>query len=183
MKIVIEFHRTRDADDAHAIVGRESVEAADLDNAIGIARQLLRTLEMPQRPDSVTITDEKGATLYSGILECPGNGRRKAAIVNVCNDTERLRNVRAIGIWENEGGAPGRDCLDEQYARRIEADRCWTVYHVFTGVPAQVDGQTTTGLSRLEATDRMFSLNRRGNDGRHTTRARSTLSKIEDSLS
>ncbi|WP_328600440.1 hypothetical protein [Mesorhizobium xinjiangense] len=43
MKIAIEFHRTRDADDAHAIVGRESVEAADLDSAIGIARQLSQT--------------------------------------------------------------------------------------------------------------------------------------------
>nr|WP_157020249.1 hypothetical protein [Mesorhizobium xinjiangense] len=107
--------------------------------------------------------------------------------MNVCNDTEMLRKVRAIGVWENEGGASGPDCLDEQFGRRIEADRSWTVYHVFTGVPAHGDGRTTTGLSRLEATDRMFSLNRRGNDGRHkdrdTTRARSTQSTMEDCLS
>ena len=30
MKIVIEFYRTRQEDDAHAIVGRETDEATDL---------------------------------------------------------------------------------------------------------------------------------------------------------
>ena len=37
MKIVIEFYRTRDADDAHAVVARETTEAADLNEAIEIA--------------------------------------------------------------------------------------------------------------------------------------------------
>ena len=69
MKIVIEFYRTRDADDAHAIVGRETAEAADLDDAIGIAQRLSQTLDMPQRPDAMTITDANGATLYSGALD------------------------------------------------------------------------------------------------------------------
>ena len=35
MKIVIEFYRTRDTDDAHAVVGREMLKVADLDDAIG----------------------------------------------------------------------------------------------------------------------------------------------------
>ena len=64
---------------------------------------------------------------------------------------------------------PGRDSMDHQYGRRIEADRSWTVYHVFTGVPAHADGQTMTGLSRSDATDGMLSLNRR-NDGRRKDR-------------
>ena len=51
--------------------------------------------------------------------------------------------------------------LDRQYGRRIEADRSWTVYHVFTGVPAHADGQIMTGLSRSDATDGMLSLNGR----------------------
>jgi len=34
MKVVIEFYRTRETDDAHAVVGREAVEAVDLANAI-----------------------------------------------------------------------------------------------------------------------------------------------------
>jgi hypothetical protein len=77
------------------------------------------------------------------------------------NETERVRNATALGAWENEGGAPGRDSLDHQYGRRIETDRSWTVCHVFTGVPAHADGQTMTGLSRSDATDGMLSLNRR----------------------
>lgn len=68
MKILIEFYRTREADDAHALIGRETVEAADLDDAIEIARLLARTLNMPQRPDALTIADATGATLYSGAL-------------------------------------------------------------------------------------------------------------------
>lgn len=68
MRIVIEFYRTRDTDDAHAVVGRETVEAADLDDAMEVARQLSQTLDMPQRPDAMTITDATGTTLYSGVI-------------------------------------------------------------------------------------------------------------------
>lgn len=68
MKILIEFYRTRAADDAHAVLGRETVEAADVDEAIEIARLLAKTLNMPQRPDAVTIADANGATLHSSIL-------------------------------------------------------------------------------------------------------------------
>jgi hypothetical protein len=68
MKVVIEFYRTRAADDAHAVLGRETAEAADLHDAIEIARLLAETLNMPQRPDAMTIADANGATLYSGVL-------------------------------------------------------------------------------------------------------------------
>ncbi|MBZ9763388.1 hypothetical protein LB553_21240 [Mesorhizobium sp. CA8] len=68
MKIMIEFYRTREADDAHAVLGRETAEAADLHDAIEIARLLAGTLNMPQRPDAMTIADANGATLYSGVL-------------------------------------------------------------------------------------------------------------------
>lgn len=47
------------------------------------------------------------------------------------------------------------------YGRRVEMDRSWTVYHVFTGVPADSGCGVMTGLSRAEATDSMMSLNRR----------------------
>jgi hypothetical protein len=71
------------------------------------------------------------------------------------------RRASSIGVWENEGGAPATDSDDHDYGRRVEADRSWTVYHVFTGVPARIDGVTMTGLSRSDATDNMLSLNRR----------------------
>ena len=68
MYIVIEFYRTRDADDAHAVVGREATEAASLDDAMNVARRLSETLSMPQRPDAMTITDAAGAVLYAGAI-------------------------------------------------------------------------------------------------------------------
>jgi hypothetical protein len=68
VEIGIEFYRTRGADDAHAVVGRETVEVDDLDGAIAAARLLARSLDMPQHPDSMTITDANGKIHYSGII-------------------------------------------------------------------------------------------------------------------
>jgi hypothetical protein len=68
MKIVIEFYRTREADDAHAVVGREIAEAADLAEAQEIAWHLSQRLSMPQQPDAFSITDGEGNTLHSGSL-------------------------------------------------------------------------------------------------------------------
>ena len=59
------------------------------------------------------------------------------------------------------GGVLGHDFRDRQYGRRVEADRSWTVYHVFTGIPALVDGALMVGLSRAQATKSMLDLNRR----------------------
>lgn len=87
------------------------------------------------------------------------------------DETERERHHRAIDIWDNEGGASVRAPGDEQYGRRVEADRSWTIYHVFTGIPASREGLEMTGLSRSVATDGMLKLNRRNEVGR---RARSS---------
>ena len=77
------------------------------------------------------------------------------------NESELGRRAYAIGVWENEGGAPAPDTPDDQFGRRVEVDRSWTVYHVFTGVPARVDGAAMTDLSWSAATDGMLSLNLR----------------------
>lgn len=53
------------------------------------------------------------------------------------------------------------DRRDRQYGRRVEEDRSWTVYHVFTGIPADGGSAAMTGLSRADATHMMMSLNRR----------------------
>ncbi|WP_027051471.1 hypothetical protein [Mesorhizobium erdmanii] len=81
-------------------------------------------------------------------------------------ETDRQCNVAALRIWENEGGAPGLDFTNRQYGRRVEADRSWTVYHVFFGIPAHRDGVAMTGLSRPDATRRMLSLNQRNAERR-----------------
>lgn len=89
---------------------------------------------------------------------------------------ERQRHDDAIGVWDDEGGASARAPSDEQYGRRIEADRSWTIYNVFTGVPASQEGQEFMGLSRSVATDGMLSLNRR-NDVRRKEQANSLLGR------
>jgi hypothetical protein len=74
------------------------------------------------------------------------------------NETEPDRRALAISVWENEGGARAPDTPDGQFGRRVEMDRSWTIYHVFPGIPARVDGSALTDLSRSAATDGMLSL-------------------------
>jgi hypothetical protein len=81
------------------------------------------------------------------------------------------RKDAARGAWpllreENAGGARACDFGDHQYGRRVEADHSWTVYHVFTGIPAHVNGASMIGLSRSEATNSMMSLNFCGGERR-----------------
>ncbi len=160
MRIVIEFYRTRTQDEAHAVVGRETVEAANLGAAIRLAHVLVKTLDMPQQPDAITITGTSGGILYSGALVGAGNQSRKLITMNANNNTNLRRSANfALGVWENEGGAPGGRPPGRMFGRRIEADRSWTVYHVFSGVPAHIEGRAMVGLSQSDATDGMTSLN------------------------
>ncbi|WP_274630884.1 hypothetical protein [Arvimicrobium flavum] len=78
------------------------------------------------------------------------------------NDTKRTQQTPDLAIdrWENEGGAHRHESPDHHYGRRVETDRSWTVYHVFTGVPARINGNTMIGLTQRVATDGMLSLNR-----------------------
>lgn len=72
MQVVVEFYRIRGTDDAHAVIGREIIDAADLHEAVTITHQLWQTLEMPQRPDAMSIIDREGNLLYSGRILCAG---------------------------------------------------------------------------------------------------------------
>ncbi len=40
-----------------------------MDDAIRIARRLWRTLDMPQRPDAMSVSNSEGRVLYSGAFE------------------------------------------------------------------------------------------------------------------
>jgi hypothetical protein len=83
------------------------------------------------------------------------------------DETEIGRHALAVAIWENEGGAPQQDSMDHQYGRRVEGDGSWSIYHVFTGVPAKIHDHSMIGLSRSHATSGMLSLNRRNEERRH----------------
>lgn len=74
MQIVIAFFRVRPEDGAQALVGRESAEVSNLDEALALASVLAQSLSMPQRPDAVTVFDEAGRRLHScafGLLLTP----------------------------------------------------------------------------------------------------------------
>ena len=64
-----------------------------------------------------------------------------------------------IAVWENEGGAIAPPDMSGQFGRRVEHDRTWTVYHVFSGVPARAGSRTLSGMTRQDATARMQALN------------------------
>lgn len=56
------------------------------------------------------------------------------------------------------------DPTEHHYGRRVERDGSWSIYHVFSGIPAMVEGRSLTGMSRTCATEGMLAMNRR-NDG------------------
>ena len=78
------------------------------------------------------------------------------------NSSEHRATADIGGNAGPHGELPG-----EVYGRRIEADRSWTVYHAFTGVPVVVDGGAMVGLALQTATERMIALNRVAHRRRH----------------
>lgn len=88
---------------------------------------------------------------------------------------DRRRNAIDIDAWENEGGALGRSSMYHNYGRRVEADGSWTIYHVFTGVPAAIENRLLTGLAEPEATATMVGLNSRNAQRRRAASRAETL--------
>jgi hypothetical protein len=79
------------------------------------------------------------------------------------NDNKYCENLdaRDLNVWENEGGALDRHDMNHHYGRRIEPNRSWTIYHVFTGGPAELEGWSMTGLGESHATATMIFLDAR----------------------
>jgi hypothetical protein len=71
-------------------------------------------------------------------------------------DIEPGRHALAIGVWENEGGAPAPDTLDHQDRGKIEADRSRALHPVSPGVPTP--RLTMTALWRSAVKDNRLSL-------------------------
>ncbi|EAV40991.1 hypothetical protein SIAM614_29716 [Stappia aggregata IAM 12614] len=67
--------------------------------------------------------------------------------------------VRAHAVWDDEGGAPRQDSMHSAYGKRIEADGSWTIYHVFSGVPATIGGDLMLGMNSNDALDQMTKTN------------------------
>jgi hypothetical protein len=181
MKTRIEFYRTRNGDDAHAVLGRVAQEANDLDDAVEIARSLLFSLDMPQWPDAMTISEVGGKELWRCVIDHRTEGKSRAERhparpgVRV---TDMSSHGRSSGKPDQINADTGQDGMDDVYGRRIEADHSWTVYHVFTGVPANIGGHAMVGLGRAAATDAMLAMNLR-NPGRYRRRIRLNAPRID----
>ena len=64
-----------------------------------------------------------------------------------------------LNAREREGPTLNYENIHSHYGRRIEPDKSWTIYHVFSGVPATIGGRKMTELGEKEATARVLSLN------------------------
>lgn len=80
----------------------------------------------------------------------------------VCQDT------RSIEV----GASIGTDTMDHHFGRRVERDGSWSIYHVFTGIPAVVEGRSLMRMSRACATQGMLAMNRRNESRRRDRRCR-----------
>ena len=83
------------------------------------------------------------------------------------NGHETRQHARADAGQKIRSEAERHDSMDCQYGRRVERDGSWSIYHVFTGIPAKIQGYSLTGLSRRRATEGMLSLNHRNEARRH----------------
>ncbi|WP_262027081.1 hypothetical protein [Microvirga sp. Mcv34] len=61
---IIEFFRVRNADQAHAVLGRVEHDTTELEDAKVRARSLFETLDMPQKPDALRVVDERGEEVF-----------------------------------------------------------------------------------------------------------------------
>jgi hypothetical protein len=66
-----------------------------------------------------------------------------------------------IRRWENEGGHVGADekPASYQFGKRYESDGTWTIYHVFTGQPAQYGTWEMKRLTRSVAERALRTIN------------------------
>ena len=68
---------------------------------------------------------------------------------NDINGSRRREQSNAISRWENEGGAPGHEALENSSVRHLYVDRSWAVYRV----PAAIAGR------RQRRSDKALGLN------------------------
>ena len=57
----------------------------------------------------------------------------------------------ALSSWENEGGAPRSERVEDRFGCRMEPDGSWTVYDRLAGSAADTDGRPSSGLGKSEA--------------------------------
>lgn len=62
-KFTVEFYRTRERDDAHAILDKVLIIAHDLEAAKTKASSMFDNLDLPQKPDGFRVLGDQGDEL------------------------------------------------------------------------------------------------------------------------
>ena len=80
--------------------------------------------------------------------------------VPIMNDNNRREDpaLAELGIWENEGGALGRHEATHSHGRHREPDKSWTLHHVFSGAPSELEAWFMAGPGETEARSTMIFL-------------------------
>jgi hypothetical protein len=122
---------------------------------------VLRRYQKASQDQEMLITVPGGVAPYGSCWPVPDGAPPAASPKLVRN---RLPDpfdflVRAHAVWDNEGGAPRQDSIHSEYGKRIEADGSWTIYHVFSGVPATIGGDLMQGMNSNDALDQMTKTN------------------------
>ncbi len=120
---------------------------------------------VPQRSgttvDDEALTTEPGVAPYGSCWPIP-DGPPPAAKPKPVRDgsaSRRDQMTSALENRDNEGSTPWPDSMHSEYGRRVEADGSWTIYHVFSGMPATIGGDRMEGMSATAATDQMIKTN------------------------
>ncbi|MBL0371316.1 hypothetical protein JJB09_04685 [Rhizobium sp. KVB221] len=81
-----------------------------------------------------------------------------------------MRDSRSDNVgWEHEGDSLGRtsDWASYLFGKRTEQDGSWTIYHVFSGLPAQYGTWNMQGLTEQEAERALRTINTPSFSGEH----------------
>jgi hypothetical protein len=108
------------------------------------------------------------------LCRCSAADKKKDATMNT---HETGQHAPADTRRKSRSEATCHDSIDYQYGRRVERDGSWSIYHVFTGIPAKIQGLAMTGMSHDRATEGMLSLNRR-NEARRREHGRSLTRRL-----
>ncbi len=91
------------------------------------------------------------------------------------NEPSENPDAYYLNAREREGPTLNYENIHSHYGCRIEPDKSWKIYHVFSGVPANIGGRKMTELGEKEATARMLSLNASNSQKRKSAKWRRPL--------
>jgi hypothetical protein len=111
-------------------------------------------------PESFVTGPGTALPMESKVAEALSHSVLVRTVMNThSNEPSENPDAYYLNAREREGPTLNYENIHSHYGRRIEPDKSWTIYHVFSGVPATIGGRKMTELGEKEATARVLSLN------------------------